>query len=209
MKKIFSILSLAILFLSFNSKAQIGSSKIIAGGVKLGVPNIVSLNGEFIPPILGSHFSIYGDYSKINTTQSGVTIGLNYLELGSNFYITGKGKGIYIGIGKSKLSTDLAYNDLEIVNNGFSYKASAATTLDINTTNFKLGYRTGGTFYFRFELGFGFSKDIPKTIEITAKAYDTPLGTLTEIQTETIPEISGISFDKGIPIGSLGFGLAF
>ena len=74
-----------------------------------------------------------------------------------------------------------------------------------NTTNLKLGLKTGGRIYFRLELGYGMGT-LPQTVSF--KATDNSNPSYTETTSEDIPEIPGIS-ENGLIIGNIGLGLSF
>ena len=63
----FTLLSLLTLSMSaqMNEADQsIEKSKTFSIGVKAGVPNIISINGEFVLPVLNNHFAPYVDYGS-------------------------------------------------------------------------------------------------------------------------------------------------
>lgn len=82
---------------------------------------------------------------------------------------------------------------------------SGSTDIALNTTNFKIGLKTGGTIYFRLELGYGMGS-LHQTVDFTETDNSNP--SYTEIVTEDIPEIPGIS-ENGLIIGNIGFGVSF
>ena len=65
-----------------------------------------------------------------------------------------------------------------------------------------MGLKSGGTFYFRFELGFGLT-NIPDSVDFIAS-----YGGITKSFSEELPPITGIS-SSGILIGNIGFGFSF
>ena len=83
-----------------------------------------------------------------------------------------------------------------------SSTGTVSTEFNFNTTNLKLGIKTSGKLYFRFEVGFGFG-DIPDSIDFTATVDG-----ITESFSEEIPPIPGLG-QSGILIGNIGFGVAF
>jgi hypothetical protein len=87
----------------------------------------------------------------------------------------------------------------------FGKTGSGSTEIALNTTNLKLGFKTGGRIYFRVEVGYGMG-DLPQTFNFTAIDNSNPL--YRETVTEDIPEIPGIS-ESGIIIGNIGFGVSF
>src|SRR6056297_2242171 len=78
-------------------------------GAKLGIPNLLSANVEYVLPLLNRKFSISADFSKINTdsddfgfdTEEGTEImeqQFDYFEAGINYYFFKPGKSLYAGI---------------------------------------------------------------------------------------------------------------
>lgn len=199
MKKPLLVL-LALICVQFSTaQMESPSSKRISVGAKVGVPNILSLNGEFVLPILDNHFAPFIDYGAFDIEDGATDVGLKYTEFGLNYYFGSKGKGLYIGAGIAELSTDLIFNDLEF-DDGTT--GSGSVGVDIGTTNLKLGLKTGGVFYFRIEAGYGLGSP-PKTIDFTATANG-----VTETFSEPIPEIPGVN-ESGLLIGNIGFGFSF
>ena len=177
--------------------------KRISVGVKLGMPNIAGGNIEFVLPVLNNHIAPYGDFSGLNINPDEDTeVGLGYTEFGLNYYFGTQGKGLYLGAGIGNLTTDITFSNQEVdegINDGVG-----TIKQKISTSNLKLGIKTSGRFYFRFEIGYGFG-DIPG--ELTIQSYS---ATLQESETivEEFPEIPGLS-DNGVVIGNIGFGISF
>lgn len=178
------------------------SSKLISIGTKLGVPNIVSFNGEIILPFLDNHFASYIDYGAFNIDVEDTETALNYSEYGINFYFGNSGKGLYASAGMAQLSTEFTFNNLTFEENGVSQKGSASTGLDLNTLNLKLGFKTGGFIFLRVEAGYGMGT-IPDRLNFTATS-----GGITESFSEEIPAIPGLNAN-GLLIGNIGIGLSF
>ncbi len=170
MKKLFFLLFTLTSLISYSQSEEIDSlkiedkSKLISLGAKIGIPNLASLNGEIILPILDNHFAPYIDYGAFNLDIDDTESDLNYAEYGINFYFSNKGKGLYAGAGIAQLDSEFTFNNLTFEENGVSQIGSAKTNLDINTLNLKLGFRTGGSIYFRFEIGYGMGS-IPDSID--------------------------------------------
>ena len=177
-------------------------TKKFSFGVKVGAPNILSVNGEFVLPILNNHFAPYIDYGSFNLDIDNTEANMKYMEYGLNFYINKKGKGLYIGAGSGKLTNEFTFKDLEFEENGVSLKGNATTNLDINSFNFKLGFKTGGLIYVRLEVGYGIGT-IPDILNFTATS-----GGITETFSKDLPSIPGIS-SNGLIIGNIGLGLSF
>jgi hypothetical protein len=178
------------------------SSKLISIGTKLGVPNIVSFNGEIILPFLDNHFAPYIDYGAFNIDVEDTETALNYSEYGINFYFGNSGKGLYVSAGMAQLNTEFTFNNLTFEDNGVSQKGSASTGLDLNTLNLKLGFKTGGFIFLRVEAGYGMGT-IPDRLNFTATS-----GGITESFSEEIPAIPGLNAN-GLLIGNIGIGLSF
>ncbi len=206
MKKIFLILSLiSTAYVSAqDSSITDGAtkSKTISIGVKIGAPNILSLNGEFVLPILNNHIAPFIDYGSFSLDIENTQADLKYLEYGLNIYFGNKGKGLYVGAGSGKLTNEFTFNDLTFEDNGVSLKGSATTSLDINALNLKLGFKSGGLIYFRIEAGYGIGT-IPDRLNFTATS-----GGITETFSEEIPAIPGIG-SNGFAIGNIGLGVSF
>jgi hypothetical protein len=107
-----------------------------------------------------------------------------------------------VGAGNGMLKNEFSFYNLTFEENGVSLRGTAKTNLDINTLNLKLGYKTGGTIYFRIEAGYGIGT-IPDALNFTATS-----GGITETFSEDIPAIPGIG-TNGFAIGNIGFGLSF
>jgi hypothetical protein len=211
MKKNFLITYLFLLTI-FTSFAQTESSneenrdslrvKHFSIGLKLGIPNLASGSAELSLPILNNHFAPYVDYSKFPLNFESVETTIAYTEFGINYYFNKKANGFFIGVGKGSLSTDITFTNLLFANGLQSLIGSGSTELNLDTTNFKLGVKTAGTVFFRFELGYGVGK-IPDSLNFIAS-----LNGISESFTESIPPIPGLG-TSGILIGNIGFGFAF
>lgn len=184
-----------------NDSIMVEKIKRFSIGVKVGVPNIASLNGELILPFAGNRISAYFDYGALNFPIDDTDIETTYTEYGINFYFNSKGKGFYLSAGNGSLSTDYTFNNLDF-DDGAGPTGSGSTELDIDAVNLKLGLKTGGTIYLRLEAGFGFTS-VPETLTFTATSNNK-----TQTFTEQLPNIPGISSD-GILIGNLGLGFSF
>ena len=211
MKKNFLITYLFLLSI-FTSFAQTESSKEenkdslkvkhFSIGLKLGFPNLASGSAELTLPILNNHFAPYIDYSKIPLNFESVETTIAYTEFGINYYFNKKANGFFLGIGKGSLSTDVTFTNLLFSSGLQSLIGSGSTELNLDTTNFKLGIKTSGTVFFRFELGYGLVK-IPDSLNFIAT-----LNGISESFTESRPPIPGLT-TSGILIGNVGFGFAF
>lgn len=177
------------------------SVKRFSVGLKIGVPNIAGLSLEGVTPLLDNRVAPFVDFSSFDVKDAETEIGLSYSEFGANFYFGNKGKGAYAGIGFGNLSTDLTfYEDLD-----GGARGKGTTGLDIKSTNLKFGIKTGGRFYFRFEVGYGFTSDVPDAITVTLTEIG---GTQTDTDSFDVPTIPGLG-TNGLLVGNFGFGLSF
>ena len=170
-------------------------------GIKLGIPNLIGGSAEIVLPVLGNRIAPYFDYSGFSIDTDEISTSFSYLEYGSNLYFNQKGNGFFISLGQGKFNTELAFNALDF-GNLLIQSEPIFTDFNFNTTNIKLGLKSGGAFYFRFELGFGLA-NIPDSVDFIAT-----YGGITKSFSEELPPIPGIS-SSGILIGNIGFGFSF
>lgn len=170
-------------------------------GLKIGVPNIAGVSLEGVTPLLDNRVALFADFSGFDVNDAETEIGLGYSEFGTNIYFGSKGKGAYAGIGFGNLTADLTFYE----NLDGGTRGKGTTDLDIKSTNLKFGIKTGGRFYFRFEVGYGFTSDIPDEITVTLKEIG---GSQTDTDTFEIPTIPGLG-TNGLLVGNFGFGLSF
>ena len=67
-------------------------------GVKVGVPNIATINAEYVTPLLDDRVAISVDYMSLSPTIDDTEISYNNFEIGTNIYLNNKGSGLYLGI---------------------------------------------------------------------------------------------------------------
>jgi len=208
MKNLFFLIFTLTSIISFSQSEKIDTlkiedkSRLISLGAKIGIPNLASLNGEIVLPILDNHFAPYIDYGAFNLDIEDTESSLNFTEYGINFYFSNNGKGLYASAGIAQLDSEFTFNNLTFEENGVSQIGSAKTNLDINTLNLKLGFKTGGSIYFRFEIGYGMGS-IPESIDFIATSNG-----ITESFSEDVPAIPGLN-SGGLLISNFGFGLSF
>lgn len=170
-------------------------------GLKIGVPNIAGVSLEGVTPLLDNRVALFADFSGFDVNDAETEIGLGYSEFGTNIYFGSKGKGAYAGIGFGNLTADLTFYE----NLDGGTRGKGTTDLDIKSTNLKFGIKTGGRFYFRFEVGYGFTSDVPDEITVTLTEIG---GSQTDTDTFEIPTIPGLG-TNGLLVGNFGFGLSF
>ena len=176
--------------------------KRLSIGFKVGIPNIVSLGLQYNLPIFNNHLAPFIEYSSYSYDDAEVEGNLNFSEFGASYFFNESGKGLYVGVGLSSLKLDVLYNNISL---DFGKTGSGSTEIALNTTNLKLGLKTGGRIYLRLEMGYGLG-DLPTQVTFVASENSNPY--YTETTTEDIPDIPGIS-ETGLIIGNIGFGLSF
>ena len=176
--------------------------KRLSIGFKVGIPNIASLGLQYNLPIFNNHLAPFIEYSSYSYDDAEVEGNLNFSEFGASYFFNERGKGLYISVGLSSLKLDVLYNNISL---DFGKTGSGSTEIALNTTNLKLGLKTGGRIYLRLEMGYGLG-DLPTQVTFVASENSNPY--YTETTTEDIPDIPGIS-ETGLIIGNIGFGLSF
>ena len=177
-------------------------------GVKIGTPYAVSLDFEYVMPILESRIAPFVDFTTIGI-KAGGNARLNYtaFEVGTNIYFRkrGDGRGFYGALSYQKVNTRLKQRDYE-ANDGRLFEGTATTAIVYNGFNTKIGVKVGRTFYFRTELGYSFGK-IPTEV-VTKGTYNGAPATDNQDISQDIKDIPLIS-TGGMPVFNLGFGFAF
>ncbi|MCF6280571.1 MAG: hypothetical protein L3J14_09535 [Flavobacteriaceae bacterium] len=204
MKKISILCMLLICSIAFSQEKEDKKDSDINPfriGVKIGIPNIVGVDVEYVTPLFDNRFALFVDYSAFKVSPDQAEVKIKHIEFGTNIYFNNKGRGLYGSVSYSNLSLDGSYTNAETVN-GTVYDGIATGVVDIKTTNLKIGAKLGKKFYFRIEAGYGFG-DMPKVVEVTGQS-----GSVTETDFVEIPDIPGIS-DNGLFIGNIGFGISF
>jgi hypothetical protein len=190
MKKSSLICMLLISSLTFSQTDESNSVddniKSLRIGLKLGVPNGIGGNLEYVTPLFGQRLALYGDYSGLSADIDDVDTSLNYFEIGTNIYFTAdKGSGFYASLSYGSLSIDGSYSEAETID-GQPFTGEAEGDFDVSSFNAKLGFKVGRGFYFRTELGYGFG-EVPQEINITGNVNGIP-----ETGVEEIPDIPGV-----------------
>ena len=199
--KTFFLFTLLLIY-SINLLAQednttIKSIKPLRLGVKIGIPNIITANVEYVTPLLNNRIAITADYMSLSKTIDETNINYDNFEIGTNIYFNKKGKGIYAGISYFSFDGEGTFTEVEFNSNTIE---DGTGTIKFNTVNLKLGAKLGRTFYFRIEVGYALG-DIPEFILVTSNS-----SSLTSL--EEIPDIPGIT-ESGLPLFNFGFGFSF
>jgi hypothetical protein len=198
-----SIGFLLLFFLSFNINAQVNevkSSKNIKPfrlGVKIGVPNLATINAEYVTPLLDDRVAITVDYMSLSPTVEDVEISYNNFEIGTNIYLNNKGSGLYAGLSYFSFSGEGTFLDTDF-DDGTT--GDGIGDIEFNTVNLKLGVKFGRTLYTRIEVGYGIG-DIPELIEVKSKTGNSNTF-------EEIPDIPGLG-TSGLITANIGFGIQF
>ena len=178
------------------------SLKRLSVGVKFGLPYMAVLGTQYTLPIFNNHFAPYFDYSQYSYEKNNEDAQFRFSEFGISYFFNQIGKGLYAGLSYSNLSYDVKFTNVTLENGSKGY---GSEKIDMRTTNLRVGLKTGGTFYFRIEMGYGFG-DIPK--KLSFKAIDNFDPRYSQIVTKEIPKISGTS-EKEMLIGNIGVGISF
>ena len=178
------------------------SLKRFSVGVKFGLPYMAVLGAQYTLPFFNNHFAPYFDYSQYSYEKNNEDAQFRFSEFGISYFFNQIGKGLYAGLSYSNLSYDVKFTNVILENGSKGY---GSEKIDMRTTNLRIGLKTGGTFYFRIEMGYGLG-DIPK--KLSFKAIDNFDPKYSQIITKEIPKISGTS-EREMLIGNIGVGISF
>lgn len=178
------------------------SLKRFSVGVKFGLPYMAVLSAQYTLPFFNNHFAPYFDYSQYSYEKNNEDAQFRFSEFGISYFFNQIGKGLYAGLSYSNLSYDVKFTNVILENGSKGY---GSEKIDMRTTNLRIGLKTGGTFYFRIEMGYGLG-DIPK--KLSFKAIDNFDPKYSQIVTKEIPKISGTS-EREMLIGNIGVGISF
>ena len=198
MKNIFKIICIAMTV--FMSCIVVGQEKPFRVGVKIGYPNILGGNIEYVTPFLKKRLAPTVEYSSINADKllDPDKAKFNYFQAGLNYYFLKEGKGLYGNLSYGILDAKLTINDIG-ADSDPNKTGSANLAISNNSVNVKIGAKWGKGFYFRPEVGYSFTH-LDKTVVVNVNFPDGS----TETQNETLPSIltQGILFN-------IGFGMSF
>lgn len=173
-------------------------------GAKVGFPNLIGGNVEYVIPLLNKKLSVSLDYSTIKSDwfiennkedRTSENVKFSYLEGGLNYYLFKPGKGLYAG---------MAYNSIAF-DGSLNYEESTHYIDEThNSFAIKLGAKIGGLVYFRPEIGYSFSA-LPTSYQVVSVSSTGERETFREdLDTEGIPSFLLDGF-----IANIGFGFAF
>lgn len=186
-------------------------------GAKLGFPNLIGGNVEYVTPLLNHKLAVFIDYSKLssdflndlveeNAPEAGDTdeYDFSYFEGGLNYYFFKPGYGLYGGVSYGAISIGGTLQNVES-NNDPNKTGTGTIDFTNNSFNVKLGAKLGGLFYFRPEVGYSFNA-LPNSVPVEVNF---PNGTsesqIEEFDSESSPQ--NLLF-KGFMI-NIGIGFAF
>lgn len=161
-------------------------------GVKGGIPNIGTLNVEYLTPLLDDRVAVFADYMTLGLGD----VEYSNFELGSNIYFNNTGRGLYAGVSYFSFNGDYIIRDVTFDDDSVG---DGEGTFDFNTLNAKIGARIGRALYLRIEAGYGFG-ELPEYIEVQGESGQT--------SREDISEVAAY-LGNGVPIFNLGIGFAF
>jgi hypothetical protein len=173
------------------------SIKPLRIGTKLGVPSLITLNAEYVTPLLDERVAATLDFMSLSKTVDDVTIKYNNFEFGANVYLQETGKGLYASLTYLSFKSTGTFEDVDYDDGSFG---PGTAKIDFSTVNFKVGAKLGRVFYFRAELGYGFGK-IPETVVVKSSNS-------VATAEEDIPSIPGMG-SSGTVIFNIGFGFGF
>ncbi len=171
----------------FSGKSNVSNEdsnvKPIRIGAKLGFPNLISLNLEYVLPILDNKLAVSADISKINSSSVADIMGFEddseldmkfgYFEGGLNYYFFKPGSGLYAGFSYSSSNFEGVIYDYDFYESGTGEDIDGNGYIDFTNGSFnlKVGAKVGGTFYFRPEIGYAFSA-FPEEVPIEVRYTD-------------------------------------
>jgi len=172
------------------------SIKPLRIGVRLGMPNLITANVEYVTPLLDNRVAATLDYMTLSKTVDGVSIKYNNFEFGTNVYLQNTGKGLYASLTYFSFKSNGEFEDIEFDDNSTS---DGKAQIDFSTINFKVGVKLGRVFYFRAEVGYGFGK-IPEQVIVKSNNSNAT-------SVEDIPNLPGMG-SSGTLVYNIGIGFS-
>ncbi|MCM4161255.1 hypothetical protein FHG64_02945 [Antarcticibacterium flavum] len=184
-------------------------------GAKLGFPNLVGGNLEYVTPLLNNRLAVNLDYSMIKSSwlepsneenynvDDSDQLQLRYIEIGINYYFFKPGKGLYGSFSYGMIRLDGTLADMAHSEDS-QKRGIGMIDQGHNSFNVKLGARWGGLFYFRPEVGYMFNT-LPKSLNVDVVFPDGSRETQTEeFEIEAPFDLLFTGF-----IANIGIGFAF
>ncbi len=173
------------------------SIKPLRVGIKDGIPNIISINVEYVTELLGGRVAPTIDYNPFKFNLSDLEIKFSNIEFGANVYANDTGKGFYGGLSYASFNADVYNPEAEFDDGSFG---PGNAKVEFNSINAKIGVKLGRTFYFRLELGYGFGSLPNEFITISQDGNSK--------QIEAIEDIRFLG-SSGLPLFNFGIGFGF
>lgn len=166
-------------------------------GLRIGVPNLITANAEYVTPLFDNRVALTVDYLGLSKKFTDGIFRFDNFEAGTNIYFKNTGKGLYGSLTYFTFRSGVGFVDYEFYD---GFRADGRADFDFNSFNIKLGAKLGKTIYFRIEAGYGLGK-IPDYVIVQNTTHNLTAR-------EDIPDVPGIS-SSGIIIFNLGFGIGF
>lgn len=197
---------LVVLFV-FTSSIVFSQERPYRIGLKIGFPNVIGGNIEYVTPLLDNKLAVSLDYSSITADsfledEDEASGKISYFEAGANYYFTKEGRGFYGGLSYGSFKISGTASDIESENGA---KTGGKGTFDVSSgsVNLKVGGKLGGLFYFRPEVGFAFS-GFPKTVDMDVTFPDGSTEVQSIVEKGDLPSV----LTSGLMV-NLGFGFSF
>ncbi|MDT0678017.1 hypothetical protein [Autumnicola musiva] len=155
-------------------------------GLKLGFPNLIGGNVEYVTPLLNDKLAVNVEYSSLDFgflsellvgDKESPELKYTYYEGGLNYYFFKSGKGLYVGAGYGALKMDTTLNDVSSEEDD-SKTGTGNVKFERNSFSVKLGAKLGALFYFRPEIGYAFM-ELPKSATMVVSFEDGSTATQT------------------------------
>lgn len=216
MKKITILCMLFVATFSFAQQDDSSSSdselRPFRIGLKFGVPNLASLELEYVTPLLNNRVAPFVNYTGYKHPVENTTASLSTFEIGSNIYISknNEGKGLYGAVSYQSVKASLDILDYSPENNNptgtIKYDGTSTAKVEYSAVNVKLGAKLGRKFFFRTELGYSFGS-LPDEVVIDGTLNGQKVEDRINIE-DKLKDVPVIS-KNGMPIFNIGFGFAF
>jgi hypothetical protein len=92
------------LIIGLISTSTMASDKLFRVGARVGFPNVVSINAEYVLPIFDYRIAPIVDFSDFSIKIEDVKAKFTYWEYGVNIYFAPNGKGLYANVSYSSFA---------------------------------------------------------------------------------------------------------
>jgi hypothetical protein len=181
---LFSFIGFLVLANVVNSRV-FGQDDPFRIGLKIGYPQLAGLNFEYVTPLLNKRLAADIDFSYIPLKPSQTTLTFTNMGLFLDYYFSHEGKGLYGGLGYSRMGFDATKT--------LSDQSKGTASIALNSLGLKIGGKHGNKFYFRWELGYSLALSSP----------------VFEVVSPTTHESFSSPITGSGPIANIGFGVAF